>query len=676
MPIKIPEDKSLDEIWEFALLEMKRESDDPNLANEWVEFFVEKVRERCEKSKLKNHYKLKGVAINDKMLFYWEFYHLNCADTDFTLRQVVDIGGYNALYAEPNGYTINHSKSIIELTSRNIGPLTEIGKRLITRYGIDLPLTRLLCWIKVDDFAVYEVLEECGIYRPVHPELFETLLVDGTGKAFDINEYRKIYDEVNSTAIGYFWDWIDEYEEYKESKAIEEKLGFGRNWDDVVRYSAVLESYTTESFIDVNRTGMFRIKFCPIQETIPNLGVRLYSKTRITGCGLSDANCHLRKKEMHSWWSLLLNDDPVDIHSWALSIAKRYKSCTRVGLAYVNSKDIPWMLSVRKNMNKISNFARVMDYEYEIVRDNPIPMATHLISRVMDHLIAIQTELLSAFQLDLSMQEVICLICGMYFEMDWIQSSEEVEAFIKGAINFEFEDQSPLTSNQQINIMKSLLRLYYDSYVVKNNQYFIDVMMNFSKKNPFAERFLKQLSSSRPFVVSSFSPVIEHLEDTANSMYNHIRENANIIVEKSISLTGEKFSEFLDFIFTHSNLEILRVYRPEKYAEIKLEEQRRKREKAEAKARKLEVEKELQKEIHEKLQKAEEERKLKEKERRCKKPESSFTPIFSFPDIPVSDLSYRSAWASDIMESICEHYLDQGEDPTDAVMQFKQTISE
>ena len=86
--------------------------------------------------------------------------------------------------------------------------------------------------------------------------------------------------------------------------------------------------------------------------------------------------------------------------------------------------------------------------------------------------------------------------------------------------------------------------------------------------------------------------------------------------------------------------------------------------------------KKLQKEIHEKLQKAEEERKLKEKERRCKKPESSFTPIFSFPDIPVSDLSYRSAWASDIMESICEHYLDQGEDPTDAVMQFKQTISE
>ena len=53
MPIKIPEGKSLDEIWEFALLEMKRESDDPNLVNEWVEFFVEKVRERCEKSKLK-----------------------------------------------------------------------------------------------------------------------------------------------------------------------------------------------------------------------------------------------------------------------------------------------------------------------------------------------------------------------------------------------------------------------------------------------------------------------------------------------------------------------------------------------------------------------------------------------------------------------------------------------
>ena len=158
MPIKIPEGKSLDEIWEFALLEMKRESDDPNLANEWVEFFVEKVRERCEKSKLKNHYKLKGVVINDKMLFYWEFYHLNCADTDFTLRQVLDMGGYNALYAEPKGYTINHSKSIIKLTSRNIGPLIEIGKRLITRYGIDLPLIRLLCWIKVDDFAVYEVL--------------------------------------------------------------------------------------------------------------------------------------------------------------------------------------------------------------------------------------------------------------------------------------------------------------------------------------------------------------------------------------------------------------------------------------------------------------------------------------------------------------------------------------
>ena len=499
MPIQISENCSLADTWELALDQISEDSKNMSLLNAWTDYFAKEVRDRARHSA--PNYRIRKSKWNLSHISTWEYFYYHGKEAHHTFKDVLAGRVPSSLFCATNDvpYKKSHNRNEIALTEKNITPLIEIGKKLIINYNLDIAPIPILCWIMFDDYAVYLLVRKSGITYSTVPELFEALINNFTGEGFDIEKYRSLYKSAKIVAADDFKDFVENYESYKESDEIEEAFGFNRRTDKLSIYQLIIKAYTSETYND--DVAHLVNTFQDIHEKVGCLDLEISTFTtplgpwvnRIHDDCLTDDG-----KRLHSWWNRLLSEGKdSDPEKWAGLISKRYFLQVEAALSRIECSDIGEYLEIRKEMSKSSDFRRVKDYLDGVDRKNCMYMATHLISKCIDVLKEIQIILLKDFSLDLNMEEIICIICGMYFEMDWVRSNLEALEFVKRNLDLDPYDNQYLSIEQQVFTMKCLLTLYRDNLASKRNPYIEEVISDFYKMNPAAKDFVTLVEENK-----------------------------------------------------------------------------------------------------------------------------------------------------------------------------------
>ena len=510
--------KSDSDVWEDALDEISEHPDDQALFQKHANYFAELAREKYNQSVYKNrkNYSLgittTGAFIDDrtKELYYpkWREYYFEQTGKpilDFRVQDAARYGLFRAVVVRLNVRDV-HERNSLFIDTKNLKLLLEISRILILKYNLDLRLADLIRWIKLDDYFIQEILATADITPDLYPAFIYPSLRKIIDESFDIGDLMKSKADIQSSAIRYFWDWMDQRDDYINSYNLDKKLGIGlfdSKIPDDRKYEKVLRAFEEEVSSDIrfgSRAG-FRAVVKDYKDhmigfpEIPRVSIKLEN-------GLTDIyDTHLiEDKPLHSWYNILMNtrDEDFSITRWLHAIYKRYLDLAPHKMALLSAKSNPktpefekmcndpntreHLLEIRDKLNSIGNYCRASDYEPEITREPSIPIAVPLISKVFNRLIYIQKRLLADFTLDLSIYELICVICGMYFEMDWVTTVSEAMEFLFRdgfVINFNDPKVDTRTTGRQVYVTKQLLQIYYNNFMVAANPLFERMLHQF-----------------------------------------------------------------------------------------------------------------------------------------------------------------------------------------------------
>ena len=347
-------------------------------------------------------------------------------------------------------------------------------------HGISLSNEDIFIWIVDDDHEVREILNYCSINENSNLNDCMDAIHDKVGYKGNVDEVirvaRKNLTSVIDSKIDWFWKWYDRSAPKDDTSIVNLiRCTYGSrgakykdfNEKDI---SSLYTAETVGEFMDnpIIQDMLHTKRYLEIRFTIPLIPRSLiemdcdrYSNFRIVVWNWANKS--------HSHWNQFVNDSKsgkLDIKKMASELVYTYFERVKYTRNIIPLHEMEKFLTLRSNLDYAGSYMRVSDYINNILdRTPPIPVAIPGIEKVMPDLLKVRERMLISANVDLSIFEVIYLICEMYFELDWIVRRDEWEAFEEHMVI------PPSISKDDLESARNILQTYYEFVGLRSNPF-------------------------------------------------------------------------------------------------------------------------------------------------------------------------------------------------------------